>query len=107
MHSVPETCKHIKMYLSLASTCLKQADFDCPLGACLIQVGLYKKLKYFQNTTHGQAMIVYNIIFFILNNQFQLSDRPILQTFEFLDVQSAPKLLFSMRMTANTSLGTP
>ena len=28
-------------------------------------------------------MIVYNSIIFIPNNQFQLSDRPILQTFEF------------------------
>ena len=30
------------MYLYQACTCLTQADFNYPLGACLIQVGLYK-----------------------------------------------------------------
>ena len=36
----PKQANTIEMYLYEASTCLKQADFDCPFGACLIQVGL-------------------------------------------------------------------
>ena len=41
MYSFPISGKYIKTYLYEASTCLKQADFECPLNACLIQVGLY------------------------------------------------------------------
>ena len=34
------------MYLNQAITCVKQVDFDFPLGACLIQVGLYMRLLW-------------------------------------------------------------
>ena len=37
----PKIGKYIEMYLYKGSTCLNQADFDYPFGACLIQVGLY------------------------------------------------------------------
>ena len=39
MYSFPKTCKYIEKGLYLAGTCLKQANFDYPLGACLIHVG--------------------------------------------------------------------
>ena len=35
-----------QMYLYQASTCLKQADFECLLGTCLIQVGLYLNVTF-------------------------------------------------------------
>ena len=39
MYSFPKTGKYIEINLYSASTCVKQADFDYPIGACLIQVG--------------------------------------------------------------------
>ena len=39
MYSVAIVGKYIEMYLYEASTSFKQAEFDYPLDACLIQVG--------------------------------------------------------------------
>ena len=40
MYLVPAEGKYFEKYMYQASTCLKQAHFDYPLGACLIQFGL-------------------------------------------------------------------
>ena len=45
LHSVPEKGNCMKIHLYWASTWLKQAHSDYPIGACLIQVGLYFRLS--------------------------------------------------------------
>ena len=70
MYSVPETGKYVEMDLNYASTYFEQADFDYPVGACLIQAGLYIKIKsqgHSYTFTKGHSYFNFKSCFFFQN----------------------------------------
>ena len=64
-YSVPSKCEYIEKYLYFANTCFKQAHFDYPLGACLMQVGLYmfKEMKLQTKTKRTRHLTLPTSVF--------------------------------------------